>query len=344
MSTKRKKIYYIVEPIEWSTNWDGRYITKNISKLFNQPARVMKTSRFIISRIRSQILHFGSRNTYLPYNYKYVNKENDIVLTWFHGTDRDLDYIKLLPEVSKNLAVLHTSCTITKKQLIKWGADEEKIKIIPIGVDINLFKDAGDYISREKIRKRIGVPDNAICIGSFQKDGDGWGEGNSPKLVKGPDIFCEVVKRLKEKYPIFILLSGPARGYVKKRLSSSGVPFKHLYLKNYLNIAKLYRVLDLYIISSRAEGGPKALLESFASGVPLISTDVGMVHDLAQNGYNAMVSKVDDIENLAHDCEKIIESGSLRKKIIMGGLETVKDFDWKIIAKRYYKEIYSKFL
>lgn len=343
MSTKRKKIYYIVESIKWSINWDGRYITKNISELFNQPARVIKTSRFIISRIRGQVLHFGSRNTYLPYNYKYVNKENDIVLTWFHGTDRDLGYIKLLPEVSKNLAILHTSCTITKKQLIKWGADEEKIKIIPIGVDIELFKKANNY-SREKIRKEIGIPDNAICIGSFQKDGDGWGEGNSPKLVKGPDIFCEVIKRLKEKYPIFILLSGPARGYVKKRLSSSGVPFKHLYLKNYLNIAKLYRALDLYVVSSRAEGGPKALLESFASGVPVVSTDVGMVHDVAKHEYNALVSEIDDVENLVYNCQKMIEDDNLRKKVIIGGFETVKNFDWKIIAKRYYEEIYSKFL
>jgi len=339
----KKKIYYIVEPIEWSTNWDGRYITKNISKLFDQPARVIRTSRLIISKIRGQILHFGSRNTFLPSNYNYVNKENDIILTWFHGTDKDLDYIKLLPEISKDLAVLHTSCTITKKNLIKWGASEEKIKIIPIGVDIDLFKKA-DIYSKEKIRKKLGIPDSAICIGSFQKDGEGWREGNSPKLVKGPDIFCEVVERLKEKYPIFILLTGPARGYVKKRLSFSGVPFRHLYLKNYLNIAKLYKALDLYLISSRAEGGPKALLESFASGVPLISTDVGMVHDIAKNGYNAMVSKIDDIENLVYNCQKIIDSDSLREKIVIGGFETVKNFDWKIIAKRYYKEIYSKFL
>jgi glycosyltransferase involved in cell wall biosynthesis len=340
----KKKIYYIVESIEWSTNWDGRYIVGNVKRLFNQSARVVKTSRLMISRIKGQIIHFGSRNTYLPYNYKYVNKDNDIILTWFHGTDKDLDYIRLLPEVSKKrLSMLHTSCTITREQLIKWGAAGEKIKIIPIGVDIDLFKKASTCDSKE-IRKRLGIPEGAVCIGSFQKDGEGWREGNSPKLIKGPDIFCDVMERLKEKYPIFILLIGPARGYVKNRLVSSGIPFRHLYLRNYLNIAKFYKALDLYLISSRAEGGPKALLESFASGVPVISTDVGMVHDVAENGRDAMVCRIDDVEDLVYNCQKIIDSESLRKKIIENGFKTVKDLDWKIIARRYYEQIYSKFL
>lgn len=343
MIGNKKKIYYIVESIEWVTNWEGSYISKNVRALYNQPIKILKTSKIRISRIKNQIIHFGSRGTYLPCNYNYVNKDNDIILTWYHGTDKDVEYIKLLPEVSKNLAALHTSCTITREQLIKWGASEEKIIIIPIGVDIGLFKKTNIY-SKEKIRKKLGIPDSAICIGSFQKDGEGWGEGNSPKMVKGPDIFCEVVERLKEKYPIFVLLSGPARGYIKKRLYSSGIPFRHFYFKNYLNIARLYRALDLYVVSSRAEGGPKSLLESFASGVPLVSTDVGMVHDLAKNGYNAMISGIDDVENLVYNCQKIINSESLRKKIVVGGFETVKNFDWKVIAGRYYKEIYSKFL
>ena len=338
-----KKIFYIVEPIIWVTNWEGRYITENIKKLYNIPTALIRTSRRRISGIKKQILHFGSRNTYLPFNYSYVNKDNAIILTWYHGTDKDLEYIRLLPKVSKILDIIHTSCSITKEQLVKWGAEEKKIKVIPIGIDTNLFKNSNDS-EKKHIRKKLKIPDNSICIGSFQKDGNGWGEGDTPKLVKGPDIFCEVVKKLKEKYPIFVLLTGPARGYVKKRLSSENIPFRHFYFKNYLNIVNFYKAIDLYIIASRAEGGPKALIESFASGIPVVSTDVGMVHDIARGGYNAMVSKIDDVENLVYSCGKLIENEGLREKIIKGGFETVKDFDWKIIAGRYYKEIYSKFL
>lgn len=338
-----KKIFYIAEPIMWVTNWEGRYITENIKKLYNIPAVLIRTSRRRISGIKNQILHFGSRNTYLPYNYAYVNKNNAAILTWYHGTDKDLEYIRLLPEVSKILDIIHTSCSITKEKLTEWGAEEKKIKVIPIGVDTNLFK-SSNILEKKHIRKKLKIPDNSICIGSFQKDGNGWGEGNTPKLVKGPDVFCEVVKKLKEKYPIFILLTGPARGYVKRRLSSENIPFRHFYFKNYLNIVNFYKAIDLYIITSRAEGGPKSLIESFASGVPVVSTDVGMVHDIAINGYNALVSKIDDLEDLVYNCEKVIEDSSLREEIIKQGMETVKDFDWKLIAERYYKEIYFNYL
>jgi glycosyltransferase involved in cell wall biosynthesis len=338
-----KKIYYIVEPVNWVINWEGIYISKYIRLLYNKPVKLLKPSKLRISIIKNQIIHFGSRNVYLPQNYKYVNDNNNLILTWYHGTDRDVQYIKPLKEASKKLSIIHTACTISKDNLIRWGVDGDKIVIIPIGVDINLFNEAATC-SRESIREKLGIPANSICIGSFQKDGEGWGEGNSPKYIKGPDIFCEVVKKLAKKYPVFVLLSGPARGYVKNQLQSSGISFKHLYLKKYQDIAKLYRAIDLYIVSSRAEGGPKALLESFASGVPLVSTDVGMVHDIGENGYNSLISKIDDIKSLTCNCERIINDENLRKKIISGGFKTVKDFDWNIIAKRYYEEIYSRFL
>ena len=44
------------------------------------------------------------------------------------------------------------------------------------------------------------IDQNKILIGSFQKDGDGWGDGNVPKLIKGPDLFLKTIKILKEDF------------------------------------------------------------------------------------------------------------------------------------------------
>ena len=98
--------------------------------------------------------------------------------------DEDTTYIDSLPEGSKAADLIHTSCSITRNQLIKWGAEEEKIIIIPIGVDLRIFNEmaAEDRIS---IRRDIGIPEDHICIGSFQKDGVGWEDGNEPKMEKG---------------------------------------------------------------------------------------------------------------------------------------------------------------
>ena len=337
------KIYYIIESIEWVISQEGRYIAKNIRKIYREPIKVIRQRRILLKLFRNKVLHFGSRNVYFPQNHKLVDNSNTVILTWYHGTDKDIEFIDSLKKYSRKIDVLHTSCSINKENLIRWGAEEEKIVIIPIGVDTNLFKKVSKD-KKEQIRKKIGIPLNSLCIGSFQKDGNGWGEGNTPKLIKGPDIFCDVIARIKDKYPLFILLTGPARGYVKRRLNKMGVPFKHVFLKNYQEIAKYYNALDLYIIPSRAEGGPKALLEGFASGISIVSTDVGMVHDFAKNEYNAMVAKIEDVDDLVYNCEKIIENTALRNKITENAFQFVGSFDWKNIVRIYYDKIYSRYI
>ena len=340
----KKQIIYVVEPFDWSIKWDGTYITSNIRRLYRYPAKIIFPSRRRMPAILNRILHFGSRNVFLPEFHNFVNPQNNLIMTWFHGTEKDTKYINALPEASKKLDVIHTSCSISKKFLVEHGVDKNKIIVIPLGVDTGLFKKASED-EKEKIRHHLKIPGGSIVIGSFQKDGTGWNEGNEPKYEKGPDIFCRALKLLKEKkYPVFALLTGPARGYVKKMLTEFKIPFAHYYLKNYLNIVKYYNALDAYMISSRAEGGPKAILECFATGIPVVSTSVGMVNDIGRHGENVMISGIDDFETLASNMEKIINDQALRRNLAARALDEIKDFDWAVIAQKYFENIYIKFI
>ena len=339
-----KTIYYVIEPANWVIKQEGLSISKYIKQAYkNIPFILLPLSIRKLKNIKNQVIHFGSRNTFLPEAYKHIDESNHIILTWYHGTDDDLQYIKLIPEIKSRVDLVHTSCEISKNNLIRWGFDEDKIVVIPIGIDLELFK---KYSKEENslFKSKIGIPENSVCVGSFQKDGDGWGEGMNPKLIKGPDIFCDVMIKLSKKLPIFVLLTGPARGYVKKRLFENNILFKHFYLKNYSEIPKYFKCIDYYLITSRAEGGPKAMMESFASGIPLISSDVGMVHDYCIDEQNAMVCPIEDINCLVQKFIKLHGDSDLRQKLIKNGLETVKKLDWKVIIKSYYEKIYSRYL
>jgi len=339
-----KKLIYIVENAEWSIRWDGRYITGNLKKKFGINSCIHDIGiPEPVTRFRRKVLHFGSRSTFLPDNYKLVDDSNRVIFTWFHGTDEDKEYIESLPKGSKKADIIHTSCSCSKKQLINWGAQREKIVVIPLGVDLTLFSKASEE-EKQKIRSKLGMPEDSICIGSFQKDGNGWGEGNTPKLIKGPDIFCDIIGKLKKNYPIFVLLTGPARGYVKNRLKGINVPFKHFYLENYLDIPKYYKALDYYIITSRAEGGPKAILECFATGIPFITTKVGMVDDIVTNEEDALVNEIEDTTGLIENFKKLVEDSKLKSKLVTNGLKKVKDYDWENITTEYYNKMYSKLL
>ena len=56
-----------------------------------------------------------------------------------------------------------------------------------------------------------------LYCGSFQKDGDGWGRGNNPKLIKGPDIFIKTVQILKDKIPELLFYCQGHQGDMLKK-------------------------------------------------------------------------------------------------------------------------------
>ncbi len=83
-----------------------------------------------------------------------------------------------------------------------------------------------------------------------------------------------------------------------------------------------------------------AILEAWASGVPLVATMVGMIPDIAVHEKNALLAPVEDALSLASSCQRIIYDRSLRERLTVGGLTEVVRYDWSVIAKRYYENLY----
>ena len=185
------------------------------------------------------------------------------------------------------------------ESLLRSSGLEVLVFRIPIGLKIDWFPQK-TRDSREILRKELGIPSSAVVVGSFQKDGEGWGEGNEPKIEKGPDILLESLGLLAQRIPeLFVLLTGPSRGFVKAGLTRLKIPFKHVEVSYYPEIGTYYHALDGYLISSRDEGGPKAVLEAMATGVPLVSTSVGQAQDLIEHGKNGWLADSNTSEELA---------------------------------------------
>ncbi|HWQ23688.1 MAG TPA: glycosyltransferase [Gaiellaceae bacterium] len=179
------------------------------------------------------------------------------------------------------------------------GVSEERVFRIPLGIDLERFPLA-DEAHRTAARAALGLPATAFVAGSFQKDGVGWGEGLQPKLVKGPDVLVAALERLRADVPeLHVLLTGPARGYVKQGLERLGIPYRHVLARSREELARAYHALDVYLVPSRQEGGPKAVLEALATGIPLVSTKVGQAQELVEHGVSGWLVEVEDAEGLA---------------------------------------------
>lgn len=306
----------------WSVDEDARDL-KSVAEKLGIPAHIVKKVRLNIP----QAVHYTSQFSLIDESI-YKTKHR-ISVDYYHGKPEGQESFRKCFEALKahhrQIARVRVSNKEMEVLIKSSGIDESKVARIPIGEDLNVFK---PQTQETKILSRVGldIPKEAVVVGSFQKDGVGWNEGSEPKLIKGPDVFLEVVANLKEEIPnLLVLLSGPARGFVKNGLDKLNIPYRHVYPKDSDKIAELFDAIDLYIITSREEGGPKACLQSMAKGVPLVSTKVGQCADLITSGKNAMMANIDDIDGLTHLASEVLRNESLRSKLIREGFETAKE-------------------
>ena len=300
-----------------------------LDKLVRKLGIRTRLSGFIPIGLPRQSVFFASKYI-LRYPQRYFSSFSHVAFPYFHGYPDSGESTAI--ECYENLKRFHRkACRIQVSHsrmhalVLSTGIDPSKVFLIPIAVNMDFFQRQTPE-SRNIMRSKYDIPQQAVVIGSFQKDGNGWGQGNSPKLIKGPDIFLKAVSILRESIPeIFVLLSGPARGYVINGLEQLEIPYKHIYLNDYPQIGELYQCLDLYIVASREEGGPKAVLESMASGIPLVTTRVGQSMDMVKHGKNGWLVDVEDSEGLAYYSQKALTDTVTLNEVLKNGHRTAEE-------------------
>ena len=188
------------------------------------------------------------------------------------------------------------------------------------------------WFKKDKKESRIhkNLPTDKFLVGSFQRDTEG-SDLKTPKLEKGPDIFVEKVKDIyRFKKDLHVVLSGWRRQYVISRLLEENIPYTYIELPSQEEINRLYCALDLYIVSSRCEGGPQSIFECSYLKIPIISTKAGQFRFLNKDciyEFNETITE-----------EKILNS----LNSIDVNYERFLKFDHKKIIKKYdqfFKEL-----
>lgn len=264
-------------------------------------------------------------------NPAHFDGRNRIGFSYFHGRSiaEEPNFWACYQSLTRRHESIHrvqVSHRAMRDMVLESGIAAEKVFMIPIGVNLSYFQ-VQTPESRRRVRRLFGLPQSAVVIGSFQKDGVGWREGLEPKRIKGPDVLLKVIEMLRPRVPgLFVLLSGPARGYVKAGLEKLNVPYRYIHLRYYPEVGRLFQALDLYLVTAREEGGPKAVLETMASGVPLVTTRVGQAMDLVRHGENGWIVDVGDTEGLAHWAEYAIAHRDTApvEKAVAAGRETAE--------------------
>jgi glycosyltransferase involved in cell wall biosynthesis len=301
-----------------------------------------------IARVRNQSVFHTSQFTLI--GQPFERNGNGLGVAYLHGRpgtpgmpDFDTCY-ETVCRRHEELDRIQVSNRAMEELVLGTGIAPEKVFRIPIGVDAARFCPR-DAATRAEARRALGLPGSAFVVGSFQKDGVGWGEGTEPKLIKGPDVLLDVAGRLAREVPeLHVLLTGPARGYVAAGLERLGIPYDHLQLPGLDAVARAYRAIDLCLVTSRDEGGPKAVLESMASGVPLVTTRVGQAADLVRDGENGWLREVEDAEGLAAAAATVARAPvAALERIAAAARETAVACSWDALRPRW-RELLTGFV
>ena len=111
---------------------------------------------------------------------------------------------------------------------------------------------------------------------------------------KGPDIFCSISAAFKNR-KFHLYGDGKERDHLEEKYQEQGNVIFH----GFRDMSKEWDDIELLIITSRFEGLPLAALEAMARGIPVISSRVGAMCNLINQGVNGWLVEVGDINAYA---------------------------------------------
>ena len=104
----------------------------------------------------------------------------------------------------------------------------------------------------------------------------------------------------------------------------------------------LYAAADCMLNPSRVDNMPNAILEAFASGVPVVSTDAGGIPDMVEDGHSALLVPVGDAAAMAGQAIRVLSDRALAASLRRHGLQAVARYAWPVIRERWlqlYREV-----
>lgn len=206
-----------------------------------------------------------------------------------------------------------------------------RVYYIPgVGIPVKEFGRSG--IDRLEQRKLYSIPENAFVAVSV-------GEIN---YNKNHETIIRAVAHLKNKNIHYIICGiGKQEEYLKLLSRKLGINQYIHFLGYRTDIADILHMCDVFVFPSKREGLGLAALEGMASGLPLITSNVGGIKDYMIQGKTGFINAPDDVDGFANSMNTLFRNPDMRIKMGKFNREYVLKFDIENVAS-IMKDIYMK--
>jgi glycosyltransferase involved in cell wall biosynthesis len=100
-------------------------------------------------------------------------------------------------------------------------------------------------------------------------------------------------------------------------------------------IWKYYAAADVYIQTPNIDNMPSSLLEAFASGLPVVSTEAGGVPAMLTDGVHGLLAPIDDHEAIARQVLLLLEDSRLARRLAMSAYESTDALIWERVRNQW---------
>ncbi len=142
------------------------------------------------------------------------------------------------------------------------------------------------------------------------------------EIVKGLDILIESVSNLAD-CRLLILGTGREENNLKKLVVKKKLVDRVHFFGFRKDIDSFFKKSDIFILPSRSEGTPNALIEAMSSSVPIIASDLN--YDEIKDGYSALTFKSEDIKDLTNKIKTLSDNPNLRSELSKNAFKEYKE-------------------
>jgi glycosyltransferase involved in cell wall biosynthesis len=203
---------------------------------------------------------------------------------------------------------------------------------IPIGIDAQRFNPV-----KNEVRSRHRIHEEDILflyVGRFVP------LKNLPFLLAA---FSELSK-VNSKVRLMMIGEGPLLKMVKKQSQKLGVDHKVFFAGHvpHEHIPAYYSCADIFVLPSKYENSPNALLEAMSCGLPAIASAVGGIPDLVEDGKSGFLVEPGRLDAFVESMERLASNKKLRTA--MGACARqicIKKYTWHRTASLYH-QVYER--
>jgi glycosyltransferase involved in cell wall biosynthesis len=230
-------------------------------------------------------------------------------------------YQFLIPRLARAARRIITVSEFSKRRIVELcRVGDEKVVVVASGVGEQFREHSVEEV--EEVKRRLGLPRRyVLCVGSLEP------RKNLPRLL-------EAWRLVQPKLDGISLVLVGAKSHVFREAGLSAPP-PAVHLAGYLHddsLAAVYGGADVFVYPSIYEGFGLPVLEAMASGVPVITSNITSLPEVA--GEAAVTVDPMAIEAIAAAIERVALDGALRDELIVRGKERVKQFTWEKSARQ----------